>query len=100
MKFKKEVQGIIGTITTISFLLLATTIESDWTKEYLIFAGVNLVILIVGAILLRRLMIYEAVKDIYLNCWVVWEVHRNYRIDRQHTRTKKEANLWIQKTTK
>ena len=54
MKFKKEVQGIIGTITTIAFMLLATTIESDWTKEYLIFAGVNLVILVGGVILLHK----------------------------------------------
>lgn len=54
MKFKKEVQGIIGTITTISFILLATTIESDWSKEYLIFAGINIVILTVGAILLHK----------------------------------------------
>lgn len=45
-------------------------------------------------------MKYEPVKDIYLNCWVVWEVHRNYRIDRQHTRTKKEAKEWIQQITK
>lgn len=54
MKFKKEVQGIIGTITTIAFMLLATTIESDWTKEYLIFAGINLVILVGGVILLHK----------------------------------------------
>lgn len=54
MKFKKEVQGIIGTITTIAFLLLATTIESDWSKEYLIFAGINLVILVSGVILLHK----------------------------------------------
>lgn len=54
MKFKKEVQGIIGTITTIAFLLLATTIESDWSKEYLIFAGINLIILVSGVILLHK----------------------------------------------
>jgi len=54
MKFKKEVQGIIGTITTIAFMLLATTIESDWSKEYLIFAGINLVILVSGIILLHK----------------------------------------------
>jgi len=54
MKLKKEVQGIIGTITTIAFMLLATTIESDWTKEYLIFAGINLVILVSGVILLHK----------------------------------------------
>ena len=54
MKFKKEVQGIIGTITTIAFLLLATSIESDWSKEYLIFAGINLVILVSGVILLHK----------------------------------------------
>ena len=60
MKFKKEVQGIIGTITTIAFLLLATTIESDWSKEYLIFAGINLVILVSGVILLHK---YGRIED-------------------------------------
>ena len=45
-------------------------------------------------------MKYEPVNDKYLGCWVVWEVHINYRIDRQHTRTKKEAIAWIQKITK
>lgn len=45
-------------------------------------------------------MIYKPLKDIYLGCWIVWEVHRNYSVDRKHTRTKKEANAWIQKITK
>lgn len=54
MKFKKEVQGIILVLTTTAFILLAITIESEWTKEYLIFAGINLLVLVVGGILLNK----------------------------------------------
>lgn len=36
-------------------------------------------------------------KDKYLGCWIVWEVHRNYRVDRDHERTKKECLQWISK---
>ena len=25
---------------------------------------------------------YEIVKDEYLNTYIVWEIHRNYRVDR------------------
>lgn len=54
MKFKKGVQEVIGTISGVAFMLLVTTIESDWNKEYLIFAGVNLLILISGVLLLHK----------------------------------------------
>lgn len=39
----------------------------------------------------------EPIKDNVLKCWIVWEVHRNYRVDRFHARTKKECRQWISK---
>lgn len=43
---------------------------------------------------------YEIEKDIYLNCWIVWESHRNYKIDRFHATTKRECKKWINKKVK
>jgi hypothetical protein len=34
-------------------------------------------------------------KDKYLNCWVVWEIHNNYSIDRYHAKTKRECKRWL-----
>jgi hypothetical protein len=34
-------------------------------------------------------------KDKYINCWIVWEVHPNYMIDRYHAKTKKECKRWL-----
>ena len=34
-------------------------------------------------------------KDIYLKCWIVWEVHPNYMIDRYHAKTKRECKRWL-----
>lgn len=38
---------------------------------------------------------FEIVKDDILKCWIVWEVHRNIKIDVFHARTKKECKQWI-----
>lgn len=43
---------------------------------------------------------YEIEKDKYLNCWIVWESHTNYKIDRLHSNTKKECKEWIRKKNK
>lgn len=40
-------------------------------------------------------MKYEIIKDKYLNCWIVWEVHKNYSIDRLHGKTKRECKKWL-----
>lgn len=37
-------------------------------------------------------------KDKILNCWIVWEVHRNYKVDRYHARTKRECKEWLHTT--
>lgn len=40
--------------------------------------------------------VYEIEKDKYLNCWIVWEVHTNYKIDKFQGKTKKECKEWLE----
>ena len=40
-------------------------------------------------------MIFEIEKDKCLECWIVWEWHKNYKIDRFQAKTKKECKKWI-----
>lgn len=42
-------------------------------------------------------LMFEIKKDIYINKWIVWEVHKNYQIDRFHAKTKKECKEWLKK---
>lgn len=44
-------------------------------------------------------MKYEIEKDKYLNTYIVWEVHTNYKIDRFRG-LKKECTKWIKNTKK
>lgn len=37
----------------------------------------------------------EILKDKYLKCWVVWEIHNNYMVDLFHGKTKKECKEWL-----
>lgn len=37
----------------------------------------------------------KIIKDVYLNCWIVWEVHPNYSIDRYHGKTKRDCKRWL-----
>ena len=34
-------------------------------------------------------------KDKVLKCWIVWEIHHNYKIDRHHAKTKRECKTWL-----
>lgn len=43
---------------------------------------------------------YEIEKEKILNCWVVWEVHPNYKVDIFHAKTKKECKEQIKKEVK
>ena len=43
-------------------------------------------------------MKYEIEKDNVLNCWVVWEVHKNHKIDRFHGKLKRECKEWLKIT--
>jgi hypothetical protein len=36
-------------------------------------------------------------KDKILNCYIVWEVHLNYKIDRFRSKLKRECNEFIKK---
>lgn len=44
-------------------------------------------------------MKYEIEKDAILKCFIVWEVHPNYRIDRFRG-LKRECKQWIAKNIK
>lgn len=44
-------------------------------------------------------MKFEIEKDKTLKCFIVWEIHTNYRIDRFRG-LKRECKQWIQKHTK
>lgn len=59
MKLKKEVQRVAEFITAGAGVLLAITIESEWTKEYLLFAAINTALLIGGTLLLKKYGRYE-----------------------------------------
>ena len=38
---------------------------------------------------------YKIEKDTILNCYIVWEVHPNYMIDRFRSRLKRECKNFI-----
>lgn len=38
---------------------------------------------------------WEIKKDPYLNKWIIWEVHPNYKLDIYHATTKKDCIKWI-----
>lgn len=54
MKFRKGIQGIVEVITTGALILILTTIESDWTLDYLAFVGINMMVLLTGGWLLHK----------------------------------------------
>lgn len=43
---------------------------------------------------------YVIEKDNILDCYIVWEIHRNYRIDRFRANLKKDCKRWIEKERK
>lgn len=43
---------------------------------------------------------YEMEKDKILNCWIVWEVHRNYKVEVFRSKLKKDCKEWIRKKVK
>lgn len=54
MVFKKWLNDTLMGIGALAFMLIATTIESDWTKEYFIFVGINIAVMVVVALLLHK----------------------------------------------
>ena len=45
-------------------------------------------------------MKYEIEKDKILGCWIVWEVHNNYKVDVYKSRLKRDCKNWIKKVMK
>ena len=52
--FKKWLNNLLIGIASVSFVLIATTIDSEWTREYLLFLGSNFGLFVVSALLLAK----------------------------------------------
>lgn len=52
--FKKWLNNLLMGVATLSFVLIATTIDSEWTTQYLQFVGVNGGLFVVSALLLAK----------------------------------------------
>ena len=51
---KKGIENLLIVITTICIMLIMTTIESDWTLEYLVFVLINVGIIIINVKILKN----------------------------------------------
>lgn len=51
---KKGIENLLLIITTLSFMLIITTIESNWTKEYLIFLLINVSVVVINTLILKK----------------------------------------------
>lgn len=54
MKLKKGVQRVFEVVFTIAVMLILTTIESDWSMEYLVFVMTNLAIASATGLTLKK----------------------------------------------
>ena len=54
LTLKKGIENLLLIITTLSFMLIMTTIESAWTKEYLIFLLINVSIVVINTLILKK----------------------------------------------
>ena len=52
--FKKWLNNLLVGVATLSFVLIATTIDSEWTIQYLHFVGVNVALFGASALLLAK----------------------------------------------
>lgn len=52
--FKKWLNNLLIGVATISFILIATTVDCEWTTEYLYFISVNGILFIVSSLLLYK----------------------------------------------
>ena len=52
--FKKWLNNLLVGVACITFMLIATTIDSEWTTRYLQFVGVNGGLFVVSALLLAK----------------------------------------------
>lgn len=49
---------------------------------------------------MTKLNKYEIEKDKYLECWIVWEIHPNYKVDVHQDKTKEACKKWLNKKNK
>lgn len=54
MKLRKWVQRVLEVLCTIAIMMLLTTIESDWSLEYLVFVVTNLAIACATGLTLKK----------------------------------------------
>lgn len=54
MVFKKWLNDLLVGVALITFMLIATTIDSEWTTQYLQFVGVNGGLFLVSVALLAK----------------------------------------------
>jgi hypothetical protein len=52
--FKKWLNNLLMGVATLSFVLIVTTIDSEWTIQYLQFVGVNVTLFGASALLLAK----------------------------------------------
>ena len=52
--FKKWLNNLLIGVATISFILIATTIDCEWTTEYIHFISANGILFIVSSLLLVK----------------------------------------------
>lgn len=54
LTLKKGIENLLLIITTLSFMLIMTTIESDWTPAYLAFVLINSSIIAINIKILKK----------------------------------------------
>ena len=54
LTLKKGIENLLLVITTLSFILIMTTIESEWTKDYLFFVLTNVSIITINVLILKK----------------------------------------------
>lgn len=54
LTLRKGIENLLIIITTICIMLIMTTIESDWTKDYLLFLLINTLIITLNTIILKH----------------------------------------------
>ena len=52
--FKKWLNNLLIGVAILSFMLIATTIDSEWTTQYLQFVGINGGLFLVSVLLLAK----------------------------------------------
>ena len=53
-KFNKKFEGFLYRLIGIAIMLIAITIEGEWNCSYLVFLGINTLIIIVSLLLIKK----------------------------------------------